>query len=130
VEDHQKIVDALFEFSSDIRYVAILQNGTLTLRQREHLDKASSGETDRFEELVVNPSLLTIARHRGNIDCGGLRYMLVGYGNFFQLIKEINGGHLSVCLRNEADVKDLPARIFEFLESRFANIIQMTAEKG
>ncbi|HWP81586.1 MAG TPA: hypothetical protein VNN76_02920 [Bacteroidota bacterium] len=122
MSDHQRIVRALLEFSQDIRYVAILQDGKLTFRQREHIPDASVSETDRFEELVVNPTLLTLARHRGDIDCGGLRFLIVGYGNFFQLIREIRGGHISVCLKKEADLTKLPEKVFEYLNSQFPTL--------
>ena len=44
---------------------------------------ASGLESDRYEELLVNPTLLTLATQRGNIDCGGLKYLIVRYGNKF-----------------------------------------------
>ena len=40
----------------------------------------------RYEELLVNPTLLELTRQRGNIDCGGLEYLVIRYGNFFQLV--------------------------------------------
>ena len=54
-------------------------------RERSGLIDASSGESDRYEELLVNPTLLTLAAQRGDIDCGGLRYLVVAYRNFWQL---------------------------------------------
>ena len=37
------------------------------------------------------------ARLPMNIDCGGLRYVMVGYGNFTQLVIPIGGtGHVSI----------------------------------
>lgn len=41
------------------------------LRERPDLADASSSESDRYEELLVNPTLITLARQRGEIDCGG-----------------------------------------------------------
>jgi hypothetical protein len=46
---------------------------------------------------LVNPTLLTLARQRGNVDCGGARFVLVGYGNFQQLVVDLPDGHASVC---------------------------------
>jgi hypothetical protein len=58
---------------------------------------ASESESDKYEEIFVNPSLLTLARQRGNLDCGGLRCLVVGYGNFDQLVIGLPDGHVSVC---------------------------------
>ncbi len=63
----------------------------------------SSAESDRYEELLVNPTLLKLATQRGNIDCGGLDYLLVKYGNFFQFILPASWGHVSVCIDKSAD---------------------------
>jgi len=58
---------------------------------------ASSQESDKYEELLVNPTLLTLVRQRGNIDCGGARFVLVRYGNFYQLVIDLPDGHASIC---------------------------------
>ena len=60
--------------------------------------------SDRYEELLVNPALLKLASQRGNIDCGGLDYLLVRYGNFFQFVLPESWGHVSVCIEADADV--------------------------
>jgi hypothetical protein len=64
---------------------------------------ASAPESDRYEELLVNPTILTLTRQRGNIDCGGLGYVVVRYGNFFQFVAPIEGGHVSVAFDPDAD---------------------------
>ena len=90
-------IDKIFAVTPAIRYVALYQQGNLTSRQRSALSGASASESDRYEELFVNPALLTLARQRGNLDCGGANFVLVGYGNFYQLVMDIPGGHASVC---------------------------------
>ena len=120
----EEIIQELFEFSRDIRYVAIYDEQELLYRQRQStLTEASSGDTDRFEELLVNPTVLKLTEQRGNIDCGGLDYLLIGYGNFFQLVKSIPRGHVSVCLEKKADLNILPQKIFDFLEERFPEFL-------
>jgi len=50
--------------------------------------------------------LLTIARQRGELDCGGLRQIIVGYGNFNQVVMPMSASsHVSVCveLGHDAD---------------------------
>jgi hypothetical protein len=67
------------------------------------LRDATSAESDLYEELLVNPTLLTLVRQRGEIDAGGLEFVLIRYGNFFQLVHAIAGGHLSVAIEASAD---------------------------
>ena len=47
--------------------------------------------------------MLKAASQRGNIDCGGLDFLLVRYGNFFQFILPVSWGHVSVCIDKDAD---------------------------
>ena len=117
-----EVIKSLFDFSEKIRYVAIYKQGQLTYRQRDSdLEGASSGDTDRFEELLVNPTLLKLATQRGEIDCGGLDHLLIGYGNFYQLVKATVNGHISICLDQTADLNQLPAAIFSHLAGSFAD---------
>jgi hypothetical protein len=95
-ERAEEIVAAVFAISDRIRYVAIGAGQDVMLRARDDLQDASSATSDRFEELFVNPALLTLARQRGELDCGGLRYLVVGRGNFRRLIVPYGAGHLSV----------------------------------
>jgi hypothetical protein len=90
------LTSRIFAVTPAIRYVALYRGGELTLRQRDRLAGASAAESDRYEELIVNPTLLTLARQRGNIDCGGARFVIVGYGNFLVLIISLPDGHASV----------------------------------
>jgi hypothetical protein len=52
----------------------------------------------------VNPAVLTLVRQRGNIDCGGVRHVVIRYGNFFQCVFPVEGGHVSVALEPTADL--------------------------
>jgi hypothetical protein len=54
----------------------------------------------------VNPTLLTLATQRGNIDCGGLRYLIVGYGHFHQLVVPSPAGHVSIAFELGANPAD------------------------
>jgi hypothetical protein len=91
------IIRDVFALSPDVRYVAIYLNGRLEMASRAAAN-ASSEESDRYEELIVNPTLLTLARQRGEIDCGGLAFLLVRYGHFYQLILPVGSGHVSVSI--------------------------------
>lgn len=97
------LVDTVFAVSPDIRYVALYRDGRLEMRERVGLANSSDSESDRYEELIVNPTLLVLTRQRGEIDCGGLRYVIVGYGNFYQFIVPIDHGHISIAFELQAN---------------------------
>ena len=86
-----------------VRYVALAAGQHVETHERPGLADASSSESDRYEELLVNPALIMLARQRGEIDCGGLRFLVVGYGHFHQLIVPAAEGHLSVAFELSAD---------------------------
>lgn len=97
------MIDDIFAVADKIRYVAIYRDGQLQSRSREGTQNESSFESDRYEELLVNPTLLMLTTQRGNIDCGGLEYLIVRYGNFFQFVLPTAWGHVSVCIEKEID---------------------------
>lgn len=97
------LIERVFGVSSDIRYVAVYRNGQLQSSQRPGLAQASASESDKYEELIVNPTLLTLTRQRGEIDCGGLEFVLIRYGSFYELVLPLPGGHLSVGIESHAD---------------------------
>jgi hypothetical protein len=107
----ESLLDALFQLSPHVRYAAVRRGADLVLRQRDGLEHASGADSDRYEELLVNPTLLTLTTQRGDIDCGGLRYVLIRYGHFFQFVRPVGGGHVSVALEAAADVVGLAGRI-------------------
>ena len=99
--------ETVFQKFADVRYFAIYRNGQLSTFARENLEAASDSESDQYEELLVNPTLLTLVRQRGDIDCGGLDYVLIRYGNFFQFVEAIPGGHVSICIQPQADAVEV-----------------------
>ena len=96
-------IATIFKLSSHVRYVAIYANGTLESQQRDGLGDASASESDRYEELFSNPTLITAASQRGNLDCGGMNYLIVRYGNFYQVLTPTSNGHVSVCVAPEGN---------------------------
>ncbi|UCJ09761.1 hypothetical protein KTO58_11345 [Chitinophaga pendula] len=123
MQNKRVVVDALFQQFPEIRYTAIYEAGDLYLQQRQQTADSSAAETDKYEELLVNPAVLLLARQRGNIDCGGLRHIVIAYGPFYQLIKEIRGGHISICLAIQSDLNTLPLRIFSFLAEQYPGLL-------
>jgi hypothetical protein len=114
-----RLAEAILELDEQIRYVATYVDGRLELRERAGLTGASAPESDKYEELLVNPTLLTLLAQRGNIDCGGLSYVLIRYGNFFQLVTRVPGGHVSVALEPTADL-NLVERVLRLAEQETA----------
>ncbi len=111
-------MDSLFTLSSDVRYVALRIGDSLDLRQRPGISEASSSESDRYEELLVNPTLLTLVGERGRIDCGGLEFILIRYGSFFQLVHPVKAGHISIAIQPSGDPLSLVPSIRHILNQQ------------
>ncbi len=92
------LAEAILRTHGAVRYVAIRQDGQVWWRERAGLQNASSSESDKYEELIVNPTLLTLVGQRGAIDCGGAQFVLIRYGNFFEFVAPLAGGHVSIGL--------------------------------
>ena len=107
----QATIQRILNLSPDVRYVAIYRDGVLESASRPDLTTPSSAESDKYEELLVNPTILKLLTQRGNIDCGGLEYVLIRYGSFFELVASIEDGHVSVGLEPSADPLTLVPRI-------------------
>jgi hypothetical protein len=101
---HGELIDRCFTLGPDVRYVAVYIDDVLQSRERSGLSGASAAESDRYEELLVNPAVLTLVRQRGNIDCGGVRYFVIRYGNFFQCVFPVPGGHVAVALETTSSL--------------------------
>jgi hypothetical protein len=114
----KKLLETLFTLSDNIRYVAIYNHGELTSSVRAGIEEASSSESDKYEELIVNPTLLTLVTQRGNIDCGGTEFVLIRYGNFYQIIIPIKNGHLSISVELSED----PLKLIEPIQSNLSVI--------
>ena len=113
-----ELIDRAFDLSPAVRYMAVYRDGELTLRERPDVDNPSSGESDKYEELLVNPTILKIAEQRGIIDCGGLRFVIVAYGNFNQLVRRIDDGHISICVGKEEDPFAIERQVNDLLERK------------
>jgi hypothetical protein len=112
------MIEEIFSLSEEIRYVAVYREGRLEMKAREAAADASSPESDRYEELLVNPALITLASQRGNIDCGGLDYLIVRYGSFFQFVLPTDLGHVSVCIEKKADPVAIGERVMRLIRGR------------
>ena len=110
-------IATIFDLGPQVRYVAIGKDQDVRMRQRPQLSDASSSVSDRFEELLVNPTLLLLAQQRGDIDCGGLRYVVIRYGHFFQVVvPNPQGGHVSVAVEPDSDPVPIAEAVADLLE--------------
>src|SRR5205085_6039036 len=110
------LLDRLLALPS-VRYAAHNSDGVVTARERPGLTNASSSESDKYEELLVNPTVLRILTLRGEIDCGGLRYVVIRYGSFFQFVMPVSGGHVSAAIEKGANVGEIVEQIIEVIGS-------------
>lgn len=67
-------VTGFFELDPNVRYVAVSQSGRIVeMGQNPKWPSYNPVETDRMEELIVNPVILELAKRRGDIDLDGIR---------------------------------------------------------
>jgi len=115
-QEQSRLGDAIFALGPHVRYVAFGSGQEVDTRQRADIRDASASESDFFEELLVNPTLLTLARQRGELDCGGLRHVIVAYGNFNQVVVPASWGHVSVCVERDADAEAVARQVALLIE--------------
>lgn len=111
----QKLIEEIFSVSEAVRYVATYRGGGLLSAVKPGLPDATASESDKYEELIVNPTILTLAQQRGNIDCGGCKFVLIRYGHFYQFVTPVSDGHVSVCISPEADALSLADEIYTLI---------------
>ena len=117
-QERSRLGDVIFALGPHVRYVAFGSGQEVETRQREDVRDASASESDFFEELLVNPTLLALARQRGELDCGGLRHLIVAYGNFNQVVVPAAWGHVSVCVERDADAEDVARQVALLIEQK------------
>jgi hypothetical protein len=115
--DTEALVSDLFALG-EIGYVAMTVGQEVVLRIRPEVVTTTTEASNFFEELLVNPTLLTLAGQRGRLDCGGLHHIAVGYGDFTQLLVPMRDGHVSVGISRRADARGIAGRVHEVLVRR------------
>lgn len=110
------LIEGLFSLAPEIRYVATYLDGVHLSAQRPGIDGASSSESDKYEELIVNPTLLKLVTQRGNIDCGGANWVVIRYGNFYELVVPVSMGHVSVGIELAGDPLSIAGQVAAFVE--------------
>ena len=103
----ESLKEKIFAISKDIRYVAIYSDDKLISSERPGIENTSSSESDKYEELIVNPTLLKLVTQRGNIDCGGATYVIIRYGSFYEFVMPLKNGHLSVGIESNSNLMSI-----------------------
>ena len=109
-ESVQKLIDDILALGG-IGYVALNCGQEVLMRLSPGIESATTSDSNFFEELLVNPALLKLASQRGELDCGGFEYVAVGYGEFMQLIMQIENGHISLGISKETTPGELVSRV-------------------
>jgi hypothetical protein len=110
-------IQRVLGISPAVRYVAIYHGGEIASAARPDLTGAGSSESDKSEELLVNPTLLTLTRPRGIIDCGGLEFLLIRYGSYFVVVVPLDQRHVTAGIELSADPLPLVPRISDAVSS-------------
>ncbi|WP_225642582.1 hypothetical protein [Streptomyces werraensis] len=117
--DAFELLEYAAKVDKSVRYAAVRSRGEVWMWSRPDLANASDSESDRYEELLVNPTLLLLVKQRGQIDCGGMDYVIIRYGNFFQVVKEIDPEtHISLAVGIDGDLIRVANRMSEVLATR------------
>lgn len=110
----EHLIAAIFALG-DVGYVALCDDQNVLLRILPGVSTTTTEESNFYEELLVNPTLLKLAAQRANFDCEGLRYVAVGYGQFVQLIMQTRSGHISMGIANSANADVIAAHVQSLL---------------
>lgn len=111
----ERLISEIFDLGG-IGYVALSSGQEVLLRAMPGLSTTTTEETNFYEELLVNPTLLKLASQRANLDCEGLRYIAIGYGEFVQLIMLVKDGHISMGVSRKSNAGELAARVETVLQ--------------
>ena len=115
----EKLSAQLFSMEPKIRYVAVNQKGKIVeMEQSPSHPSYNPNETDRMEELIVNPIVLELAARRGNLDMDGIRYVVIRYGTQYQLLIPYDEGHLSIGVELQDDPVEIASKITAVLKLR------------
>jgi hypothetical protein len=114
-----KLSPQLFRLEPKIRYVAVNQGGRIVeMEQSPSHPSYNPQETDRMEELIVNPVVLELAARRGNLDMDGIRYVIIRYGTQYQLLMPYGEGHVSIGVELRDDPVEIASKVAQALSLR------------
>ena len=111
-----KVSETLFPLDPSVRYVAVNRGGRIVeMEQNPQFPVVSPAETDKYEELLVNPTIIDLARRRGEMDLGGVVFVVIRYDSIYGLIIPYREGHVSVGIELGADVQAIAEKCLDAL---------------
>jgi hypothetical protein len=117
------LAEQLFRLEPKIRYVAVNQLGLIVeMVQSPGYPSNNAVETDRMEELIVNPIVLEITRRRGELDIGATRFVVIRYGSQYQLVMPYRSGHLSLGVELTDDPLQIAEKVGVYLSTNARSI--------
>lgn len=119
-DDAEALFAAVFGIGKEVRYVAIREGRDVIMRLAEGTPTATTPTSNYFEELLVNPAVLLLTDHRGALDCDGMQYVVIRYGDFQQFIARTAEGHISIGLPMRAVPEELSGRLKPILAAHGA----------
>jgi hypothetical protein len=112
------ICEEVMKLSDDIRYVALYRDDKLQSVSRPDRVSPGAWDADKHEEIVVNPTVITLLRQRGRIRSESIQAIIVEYGTFTQFVQPVREGHISVSFAHGSRYSRLLARIKRILSKR------------
>lgn len=108
------ISGGVFAVDPGIRYLAVNQGGEI-VEMEQRLPSFNPPDTDRMEELLVNPAVLDLTKRRGDLDLEGVEYVLIRYGLQYQAIFHFMDGHVSIGIESDARPVDIVTAVRDHL---------------
>lgn len=112
------ICEEIMELSDDIGYVALYRDGKLQNVTRPDRVSPGAWDADKHEEIIVNPTMITLLRQRGRIRSESIQAIIVEYGTFTQFVQPIREGHVSVSFAQGSCYPRLLPKIKRILSKR------------
>ncbi len=114
----EQVSEQLFSLSDHIRYAAVYYNDRLQSVSKPNRSRPDWWDSDKYEELIVNPTLITLLRQRGKMDCGGIQHIVIHYGELTQFVHPIQGGHVSIGFEPKTNHLRLLSKIMKVLSTK------------
>lgn len=100
-----RLAPRVFAADPYVRYVAVNQGGRITeMEQRKEWSSLNPTESDRMEELIVNPIVIEAVTRRGNLDLNGVRSVIIRYGLLDEIVLPFRAGHVSIGVQQGGDL--------------------------
>ena len=104
---HDDVNRQIVATGSLVRNVAFGEGQRVATTKRPGLDGASEQTSNQFRGAARQPGGPDLARPRVELDCGGLMYVIVGYGDFRQIVILTVSGHVSTAVETGTDVRSV-----------------------